>query len=191
MSNSRGGREQPRRPAAFWTVCAILALSSLALSSLAQSRFAQSGFAGVIARAAVSQDEASKPAEEAEETAEGRIRALLACQVSSWNQGDIDGFMRGYWESPELTFSSGGEVTRGYEATRQRYHRRYATREQMGRLEFRDLEVRLIGDQAAYVLGDWELERAGGEQIGGKFTLVMGQVGGNWKILHDHTSSRD
>lgn len=170
----KGARESQRMRRCW--LCALVAIGILV---------------GVAAPSAEVQAVAANPSEGADQTAEGLIRALLARQVSSWNAGDIDGFMRGYWESPELTFSSGGEVTRGYEATRQRYHRRYATREQMGRLQFRELEVRLVGDQAAYVLGDWELEREGGERFGGKFTLVMGVVDGNWKILHDHTSSRE
>ena len=41
------------------------------------------------------------------------IRAVLEAQAAAWNRGDIDGFMEGYARSPQTTFVSGDEVTRG------------------------------------------------------------------------------
>jgi hypothetical protein len=34
------------------------------------------------------------------------ILGVLDAQVKAWNKGDLDGFMVGYWESPELSFFS-------------------------------------------------------------------------------------
>lgn len=116
------------------------------------------------------------------------IRAVLEAQAAAWNKGDIDGFMRGYWESDELTFSSGGTVTRGWNATLRRYRTRYATRDKMGQLTFSDLEVRMLGDDAALVLGRWQLRRKE-DAPGGIFTLVFRRMAGRWLIIHDHTSS--
>ncbi|HNG96278.1 MAG TPA: DUF4440 domain-containing protein, partial [Acidobacteriota bacterium] len=31
------------------------------------------------------------------------VRAVLDAQVAAWNRGDLEGFMKGYWRSPELT----------------------------------------------------------------------------------------
>ena len=45
-----------------------------------------------------------------QETEAAAITALLQAQDAAWNRGDIEGFMRGYWESDELRFASGGEV---------------------------------------------------------------------------------
>ncbi|XZE53638.1 YybH family protein [Planctomycetaceae bacterium SH139] len=119
--------------------------------------------------------------------AEEQIRELLIKQTAAWNRGDIDQFMKDYWESDALSFTSGGEVTRGYEATRQRYHARYPTAERMGRTTFSELEVTMLGGDAAFVLGTWQLERAD-ERLGGKFTLILRRYSGEWKIVHDHTS---
>ena len=122
--------------------------------------------------------------------AEQAIRQVLSRQVSAWNAGEIDRFMEGYWQDEGLTFSSGGETTRGWEATRQRYHQRYATREAMGQLEFQDLEVNMLGAEGAWVLGRWQLTR-GAEQLGGNFTLVFRKQSGEWFVVHDHTSLRE
>src|SRR5262245_47576675 len=44
------------------------------------------------------------------------VRALVERQQSTWNQGDVEGFLKlGYWNSPALTFYSGGEVVRGFD----------------------------------------------------------------------------
>lgn len=116
-----------------------------------------------------------------------QIESLLADQIVAWNRGDIDGFMSAYWQSEDLTFSSGGEVTRGFQATSSRYHQRYPTAERMGKTTFSNLEISLLTDGAAQVLGDWQLERTG-ETMGGKFTLLLKRFPEGWRIIHDHTS---
>lgn len=122
-----------------------------------------------------------------ETAAKKAITKLLTTQKDAWNRGSIDGFMEHYWQSDDLTFSSGGNTTRGWAATRERYKRRYATREQMGTLDFGKLEFQLLGESAALVLGRWKLERKAGP-IGGNFSLVLRKTDGRWLIIHDHTS---
>lgn len=114
------------------------------------------------------------------------IEAVLYDQADAWNRGDIDAFMQGYWKSDKLSFSSGGKVTRGWQATRDGYTQRYPTREAMGKLKFSQLEVTPLGEDAALVLGNWHLERT--EPVGGNFTLVMRKIEGRWVVAHDHTS---
>ncbi len=94
--------------------------------------------------------------------------------------------MDAYDRSPRLTFSSAGRVTRGWEPTLDGYRRRYPTREAMGRLTFSDLEITELGQTAALVLGQWDLDR--GEPVDGVFTLVLRREAGRWVIIHDHTS---
>ena len=114
------------------------------------------------------------------------VEELLARQVQAWNTGDIDGFMEGYWRSDELTFVSGGDVTRGWNATLEGYRRRYASREAMGRLEFQIIEMRNLGSGGALVLGRWRVERD--RPLGGLFTLIVRVIDGKWRVIYDHTS---
>jgi len=116
------------------------------------------------------------------------IKAVLSKQSDAWNKADLDGFMDHYWNSEELTFSSGGTTTRGWNATIARYERRYATPKTMGRLTFDHLEVTPLSDSAALVLGQWHLERAT-DKLGGNFSLVLRRIQSRWVIIHDHTSS--
>ncbi|MCP4783763.1 MAG: DUF4440 domain-containing protein [Fuerstiella sp.] len=115
-----------------------------------------------------------------------QTKSIIEKQAEAWNRGDIDAFMEYYWKSESLTFSSGGRTTRGWQATKDGYHKRYPTRDQMGLLTFTDLEVTPLGD-AALVLGRWHLKRDA-EPIGGNFSLTFRLIDGRWLIVHDHTS---
>src|SRR5579872_4088712 len=69
-------------------------------------------------------------------SAEEAIRQVLDAQVTAWNRGDLEAFMAGYWASPELSFFSAGNHTQGWEATLERYRKRYQSEgQEMGRLK--------------------------------------------------------
>ncbi len=119
--------------------------------------------------------------------ARAQIKAVLTEQAEAWNKGDIAAFMEHYWKSNELTFSSGGQTTRGWQATKDNYVKRYPTRDEMGRLTFSQLEITLLEANSALVLGRWQLERKE-MPVGGNFSLVLRRIGGRWLIVHDHTS---
>jgi ketosteroid isomerase-like protein len=116
------------------------------------------------------------------------IGALLVKQQEDWNRGEIESFMDGYERSKELIFTSRGKVYRGWDAALERYRETYRDREAMGRLEFSNLEITLLGESGAVVLGNWVLTRKN-DRPGGVFTLVLRRSTKGWKIIHDHTSS--
>lgn len=115
------------------------------------------------------------------------IRSVLNAQQVAWNRGDVDAFLVGYWQSPELTFSGSNGVSRGWDGVRARYKKNYPDRAAMGELDFSDLEFRFLGKDSALVLGKWHLKREPGD-IGGVFSLVWQRFPEGWKIIHDHTS---
>lgn len=117
-----------------------------------------------------------------------RIRAQLATQVAAWNRGDIPGFMAGYWKDSKLRFASGDSVTTGWKETLARYQSRYGDKAAMGKLEFSQIEIELIDDKNAWVFGRWKLARAK-DAPHGLFTLVLRKFKGEWRIVHDHTST--
>ena len=121
---------------------------------------------------------------------EAAITALLDRQDEAWNAGDIEGFMDGYWQSPELRFASGGTVVRGFAPTLERYRTRYSSRAEMGTLDTSDLEIVRLSPDAAIVHGRWQLVRDQ-DTPGGLFTLVLKRMDGEWKIISDTTTSAD
>ncbi len=116
------------------------------------------------------------------------IRKVMDDQAAAWNRGDIDAFMSiGYWRSEKLTFVSGTKVTRGWQQTLDNYKKGYDSRAKMGVLTFSDLEITLLGKDAAVVLGSWALKRDN-DAPGGKFTLTFRKFKEGWRIIIDHTS---
>ena len=115
------------------------------------------------------------------------IRSVMDAQTAAWNNGDIDGFMRGYWNSPDLVFVSGANVTRGWQPTLDRYKKGYDSRAKMGTLTFSDLEITVLSKDAAVVLGSWSLAREK-DNPHGKFTLTFRKFKDGWRIIMDHTS---
>jgi ketosteroid isomerase-like protein len=139
------------------------------------------------------------------ENPESQIRTVLNAQVAAWNRGDIPEYMNGYWKSDKLVFVGSSGVTRGWQATLDRYIKHYPDRKTMGRLTFSDLEIIVLNPDAAFVLGKWHLQRGGrsgglqagalssnsaGEppDIGGVFSLVLRKFPEGWRIIADHTS---
>lgn len=119
----------------------------------------------------------------------GAIKEVLLAQQAAWNRGDIATFLKGYWNSPELTFSGPNGTIRGYDGVLDRYQKAYPDKLAMGELEFSGLEIRMIGRDAALVLGHWRLTRKVGD-LGGVFTLVFERFADGWRIIHDHTSTQ-
>jgi len=116
------------------------------------------------------------------------IDTVLTEQSAAWNRGDIDGFMAHYWKSDELRFASGGNVTRGWQPTLERYRKGYPGRAAMGKLEFSDLEITELSPDAVVVFGRWRLMRES-DAPHGLFTLTFRRIGDAWLIIQDHTSS--
>lgn len=117
------------------------------------------------------------------------IRAVLEDSAEAWNCGDLEGFMESYWNSPQLRFASGGAVHRGWQATLDRYRRRYGEdRTSMGELAFTDIEITPLADDAAVVFGRYHLAR-GDDRATGLFTLTVRKIDAGWRIVQDHTST--
>jgi ketosteroid isomerase-like protein len=120
------------------------------------------------------------------------VEQVLKSQVQAWNRHDLDGFMTGYWNSPQLTFFSGDNVARGWQAALERYRKRYQGEGgEMGKLEFSDLQIDAVSADAAFVRGGWKLTMPDGRTPHGLFTLVFRKFLGDWKIVHDHTSAAE
>ena len=126
-------------------------------------------------------------AQSKEEKTRMAIRKVMDEQTAAWNRGDIDGFMQGYWNSPNMTFVSGNNVTKGWQPTLERYKKSYNSREKMGVLSFTDLEITVTGKDSAVVLGRFTLVREKDKPTG-MFTLNFRKFKEGWRIIIDHTS---
>jgi beta-aspartyl-peptidase (threonine type) len=124
------------------------------------------------------------------EDTKAAIELVLRTQVQAWNHHDLDAFMSGYWNSPDLTFFSDAKETGGWQATLERYRATYASPgHEMGTLDFSGLRIEMLGPDAAFVRGAWHLAMSDGKTPHGLFTLTFRRFPDGWKIIHDHTSA--
>jgi beta-aspartyl-peptidase (threonine type) len=118
------------------------------------------------------------------------VQQVLQRQQDAWNRHDLEGFMAGYWNSPELTFFSGAKETAGWQSTIERYRKTYQSEgREMGKLEFSDLRIEALGGDAAFARGAWHLTMADGKTPHGLFTLIFRKFPDGWKIVHDHSAA--
>ncbi len=126
---------------------------------------------------------------------EAAIRATIAAQTKAWNRADVNAFMQAYEDSPETTFI-GTSLRKGYKPILERYKQAYSSAEQMGKLTFSELDVRLLPgacgkSELALVTGRFHLERTAkgdAKKDDGIFSLVWRKGPQGWKIILDHTS---
>ena len=119
--------------------------------------------------------------------AEKEIRKLLDDQVLAWNQGNIEEFMKGYWNNDSLMFIGKSGIAYGYAAALNNYRRNYTDTVKMGQLRFDLLRIEPLSSVSYFVVGKWFLKRTIGD-IGGIFSLVFRKINGKWAIVADHTS---
>jgi hypothetical protein len=117
------------------------------------------------------------------------IKKILSSQQKCWNNGDIDGFMQGYWNSEKLVFTSlNHKPAYGWKNTLERYKNSYPTKSSMGELRFEILNLKLISKTTATLKGKWELIRQK-DHPNGLFWLDIEKFDNNWLITKDSTVS--
>jgi len=116
------------------------------------------------------------------------VKVVLA-QEKAWNEGDLEGYAKGYKDSPDTLFV-GKQISRGYAQMLEDYKHNYPTKSSMGTLGFSELEVHSLSDTFAICLGKYHLDRSKkeGGPADGLFSLVLEKTDQGWKIVLDHTT---
>jgi ketosteroid isomerase-like protein len=114
---------------------------------------------------------------------------VLTRQEDAWNKGDLDAFVSGYKNSPDILFV-GSHISRGFTDMVAEYKHDYPTKEAMGSLSFSDLEPRILDEHFAILVGRYKLERSkkAGGNAEGAFSMVLEKTKEGWKIIVDHTT---
>jgi len=118
---------------------------------------------------------------------EKAIRRILDTQTESWNRGDLENFMNGYWENDSLMFIGKSGITYGYTNTLNNYKKGYPDTTAMGKLSFNIITVKRLSRKYYHVVGKWHLKRSIGD-LSGHYTLLFEKINGNWVVIADHSS---
>lgn len=117
-----------------------------------------------------------------------KIKEVIDSQVDSWNKGDIEGFMQGYWNNDSLLFIGQKGITYGWKPVFENYKKSYSTRDLMGRLKFDAIKYMVLTSDAIFVTGSWQISYTDKDPLGGWFSLIFKKIDGKWFIVADHTS---
>ena len=123
----------------------------------------------------------------AQKNAREKVLTLLDTQTQAWNRGDLEGFMKGYWENDSLRFIGKSGITYGYINTLNNYKRGYPDTAAMGKLQFTILVVKKLSARYYEVVGKWYLKRSIGD-VSGHYTLLLRKINSKWVIVSDHSS---
>ena len=115
------------------------------------------------------------------------IRKVLDNQIKGWNNGDIEGFMQGYWKNDSLMFIGKNGIHWGWQTTLENYKKNYPDTAAMGKLSFDILVVKKLSPEYFYVVGKWMLTRSIGD-LSGHYNLLFKKINGIWLIIADHSS---
>ncbi|GAB4334588.1 MAG: hypothetical protein OHK0038_11820 [Flammeovirgaceae bacterium] len=115
------------------------------------------------------------------------IQKVLEKQQEAWNDGNLEKFMKGYYQSENLKFIGKSGVTYGWEATLARYKKAYPDKKAMGKLTFEIISIEKIEKKSVFVIGKWTLKKDDGE-VTGHFSLLWKKIKGEWLIVADHSS---
>ncbi len=118
---------------------------------------------------------------------EQTIRRMLAAQVTEWNKGNIEGYMKGYWENDSLIFIGSKGPRYGYQTTLKRYKEAYPDADHMGVLTSTIKSAKKLSPDYYFIVGSWALKRNAGD-VSGSYTLLLRKIKGQWVIVCDHSS---
>lgn len=115
------------------------------------------------------------------------ILKMLDDQNLAWNRGDIEDFMKGYWENDSLMFIGKSGVTYGWKNTLENYRKGYPDTAAMGKLTFTHIKISRLSRKYYFLVGKWYLKRSIGD-VSGHYNLLIKKINGRWVIITDHSS---
>lgn len=119
-----------------------------------------------------------------EDAVTDRIRALQ----TTWNRGDMGGYLANYHQDDSLVLTFGNTVVEGWSALDTLFRQSYPDPVRMGRFTIDRLDVQLLGPDAAVAYGNFT-HVFPTETIKGGFSHVLTRrTDGTWLIRHERTS---
>jgi hypothetical protein len=115
------------------------------------------------------------------------VKQLFYLQNKAWNNGDIEGYMQGYWQHDSLMFVGKSGITYGWQNTFNNYKKSYPDTASMGKLKIDLVSIQQLNKTNFFIVGKWYLVRGIGN-ISGAFTLLIKKIKGKWVIVTDHSS---
>lgn len=116
------------------------------------------------------------------------IKQVLELQQKSWNNANLEGFMKYYWNHDSLLFVTSKGPTWGYRQMLEGYKRSYSSPEKIGKLNFNIMRIAVLDSARtlAHVLGQWKVSRTK-DTLKGYFNILFKQQPEGPRIIMDNT----
>jgi Protein of unknown function (DUF3225) len=109
--------------------------------------------------------------------------------LDRWNAHDIEGYMETYWKSPELLVVVDSEQFDGWQQLHDSYVNGYPSRNAMGFIQPKRIQVKLLKSDLALALTWWSASFPSSQQtVVGTSTMNLQKFDDGWKIVASHTS---
>jgi ketosteroid isomerase-like protein len=118
-----------------------------------------------------------------------QVDEILRLSAEAWNSGALDGFMVHYLRAPTTTYIGAGTLRVGFDAIRERFAPLFEPGAERDSLRFSELRARRLGQRHGLATARYTLFRNGTTTSTGLFTLVLLQVEGRWRIVHDQSAA--
>lgn len=112
---------------------------------------------------------------------------MLKAQEAAWNEGNLEKFMIGYWQSDSLMFIGKSGPTYGYDKTLANYKKGYPDTAHMGKFTSTIISLKKLSPEYYFVTGKWFLKRSVGDATG-YYTLLLRKIKDKWVVVADHSS---
>jgi hypothetical protein len=100
--------------------------------------------------------QAVSPHAQSEATLALEVAALEAAQLVAWNNHDLDGYLRWYWNNPGLISLDNGRATVGYSPFADQLRAAYgADPAIMGHIDMGRIRIKMIGTDAAVMVATY------------------------------------
>ena len=122
------------------------------------------------------------------QTDENAVEARIVALQTTWNRGDMAGYLANYHQDESLVLTFGNTVIEGWEALDVLFRQSYPDPERMGRFAIERLDVQVLGPDAAIAYGNFT-HVFPSETVKGGFSHVLTRsADGTWLIRHERTS---
>ena len=118
---------------------------------------------------------------------ETAILKMLQAQETAWNNGNLETFMKGYWQNDSLLFIGKNGPKYGFNTTLENYKKGYPDTARMGKFTSTILSMKKLSKEYYFIVGKWYLKRTVGD-VSGHYTLLIRKINGEWVIVADHSS---
>ncbi len=115
------------------------------------------------------------------------IKLAIENAEKNWNNGDLWMFMDIYWNSSEVRFISKRGIVYGIDNIYEHFKKKYETKDTMGEISFKLLDIKRIDRNLYSVTGKYNLISKI-KVRDGIYTLVFKKIDEKWVVVSDHTN---